>query len=89
MEWQEISTEVPGIQGGAEVDPSSVQKRRGHQAPYRKGNPQGISEAGSQLSLEEQLDYHNNSTGVSRDDIYCTACSALLISKFSSIITLE
>lgn len=68
-------------------------RREGHQAPHRKGYPQGISGAGSLLSQKQQLDYHNNRTGPGRDDGYCTALYILdgwlEISKLSSITTLE
>ena len=62
-----------------EVDPppdlhnNNKWRREGHQASHRKGYPQGIGEAGSLLSQEEQLDYHNNRTGAGRNDGYCTA----------------
>lgn len=54
-----------------------MEEREGHRAQHRKGYPQGISEAGSLLSLEEQLDYHNNSTGAGRYDGYCTGLYVL------------
>ena len=38
----------------------------------RKGYPQGSNDAGSLLSLEEQLDYCNNRTRAGWDDGYCT-----------------